>query len=76
MFAGVINTPLNTIKKIFPGVSKLKLMTFSMINFSYQYLPEATAYLEPSRTFNNGDFLRNILFLQNSQENTCAGVSF
>ena len=65
MFAWVINTPLNTIKKFFPDVSKLKLMTFSnfsTINFSYQYLPEATAYLEPSRTFNNEDFLRNIFF--------------
>ena len=25
-----------------------------MINFSYQYLPEAKAYLEPTRTFYNG----------------------
>ena len=27
---------------------------FSMINFSYQYLPEPKAYLEPTRTFDNG----------------------
>ena len=44
MFDLVLNTPLNTIKKIFPGVSKLKLMT---TNFPYQYLPESKAYLEP-----------------------------
>ena len=80
MFDWVLNTPLNTIKKIFPGVSKIKLMTFSIffstINFSCQYLPEAKAYLEPSQTFYNGVFSRNIFFLQNSQENTCAGVSY
>ena len=35
---------------------------FSTINFSYQYLPEAKAYLEPSRTFYNGAFSRNIVF--------------
>ena len=33
-----------------------------MINFSYQYLPEAKVYLEPSRTFYNGALLRNIFF--------------
>ena len=37
---------------------------FSTINFSYQYLPEAKVYLEPSRTFYNEALLRNIyLFL-------------
>ena len=35
---------------------------FSTINFPYQYLPEAKAYLEPSRTFCNGAFSRNIFF--------------
>ena len=30
MFDWVLNTPLNTIKKNFPGVSKIKLMTFSI----------------------------------------------
>ena len=35
---------------------------FSTINFSYQYLPETKAYLEPSRTFYNGAFSRNIFF--------------
>ena len=66
MFDWVLNTPLNTIKKIFPGVSKIKLMTFSIffstINFPCQYLPEAKAYLEPSQTFYNGVFSRNIFF--------------
>ena len=33
---------------------------FSTINFSYQYLPEAKVYLEPSRTFYNEALLRNI----------------
>ena len=68
MFGWVLNTPLNTIKKKISDVSKLKLMTFSIffstINFSYQYLPEAKVYLEPSRTFYNEALLRNIyLFL-------------
>ena len=35
---------------------------FSTINFSCQYLPETKAYLEPSRTFYNGAFSRNIFF--------------
>ena len=35
---------------------------FSTINFSHQYLPETKAYLEPSRTFCNGAFSRNIFF--------------
>ena len=64
MFGWVLNTPLNTIKKKISDVSKLKLMTFSIffstINFSYQYLPEAKVYLEPSRTFYNEALLRNI----------------
>ena len=68
MFGWVLNTPLNTIKKKISDVSKLKLMTFSIffstINFSYQYLPEAKVYLEPSRTFYSEALLRNIcLFL-------------
>ena len=51
MFDWVLNKLLNTITTFFPGFSKLKLMTFSIIfstiNFRYQYLPEAKAYLEP-----------------------------
>ena len=80
MFDGVLNAPLNTITIFFPGVSRLKLMTFSIffstINFPYQYLQEAKAYLEPSWTFCNRAFSWNFLFLQNLQENTCPGVSF
>ena len=66
MFDWVLNTPLNTIAILFPGVSKLKLMSFSIffstINFSCQYLPEAKGYLELSRTFYKGDF-REIFFV-------------
>ena len=54
MFDWVLNTPLNTIANFLLDVSKLKSMTlrnfFSTVNFSYQYPPEAKAYLEPSRT--------------------------
>ena len=50
MFDWVLNTLLNTITIFFSGVSKLKLMAFSIffstINFRYQYLTEAKAYLE------------------------------
>ena len=66
MLDWALNTFLNTIKKIFPGVSKIKLMTFSIffstINFPCQYLPEAKAYLEPSQTFYNAAFSRKIFF--------------
>ena len=52
----------------FPDVSKSKLMTFgknfSMINVSYQYLPDTKAYLDPSRTSTMGILLQNV-FLQN-----------
>ena len=47
-----------------------------MINFSYQYLPEAKAYLEHGGTSTMELFLRKNFFLQNSKENTCARVSF
>ena len=82
MFDWVLNTPLNTIKKFF-WYFQIKVNDFfnffSTISFSYQYLPEAKVYLEPSRKFYNGawEILRNVFFfLQYSQENTCAGVSF
>ena len=52
----------------FPDVSKSKLMTFgknvSMINVSYQYLPDTKAYLDPSGTSTMGILLQNV-FLQN-----------
>ena len=79
MFNWILNTPLNTIINFFPDVSTLKLMTFwfffffSTINFSYQILPEANAYLESSRT-STMEFFRKNSFLQNSRGNTCAGV--
>ena len=81
MFDWVLNRLwILAITIFFPDVSKFQVNTFSIffstINFSYQYLPEAKAYLEPSRTFYNGAFSRNIIFLQNWQENTSAGVSF
>ena len=78
MFDWVLNTPLNTINFFF-WCFQIKVNDFFnfflIVNFSYQYLPEAKAYLEPSPTFSNGALSR-ILFLQNSQENTCAGLSF
>ena len=64
MFDWILNMPLNTTTIFFPDVSELQLMNFwiffSTINFSYQYLPKDKAYLEPSRTFYNGAFSRNI----------------
>ena len=72
MFDWVLNTPLNTINFFFWRF-QIKVNDFfnffSTINFSYQYLPEAKVYLEHSRTL-------YIYFLQISQENTCAGLSF
>ena len=60
MFDWVLNITI-----FFPDVSTLKLITswlfFSTINFFYQYLPEANAYLEPSRT-STMDFFRENLF--------------
>ena len=59
MLDRVLNTPLNTIKKIFlmfPNQSQLLFyFYFSTINFSYQYLTEAKVSLEPSRTFYGGN---------------------
>ena len=46
---------------------------FSTINFSYQILPQANAYLESSRT-STMEFFHKNLSLQDSQGNTCAGV--
>ena len=67
MFDWVLNTPLNTIKKFF-WYFQIKVNDFfnffSTISFSYQYLPEAKVYLEPSRKFYNGawEILRNVFF--------------
>ena len=54
MFDWVLNTPLNTITFFFSCCFQIKVdeflhFFFSMINFSYQYLPEAKGYLERSR---------------------------
>ena len=72
MFDWVLNTPLNTIANFLLDVSKLKSMTFrnffSTVNFSYQYPPEAKAYLEPSRIPAIKLFREFFLFLRNSQE--------
>ena len=50
----------------FADVSKLKLIYFlnffSTINFSYQYLSEAKAYLKPSRTSTMDLFREKIFF--------------
>ena len=77
MFDWVLNTPLNTIT-IFFWRFQIKVNDFfkffSTINFSYQYLPEAKTYLEPSRTSTIQRF--HDFILQNSSENTCAGASF
>ena len=65
MFYWVLNTPVNTIT-IFSWRFQIKVNDvfnfFSTINSPYQYLPEAKAYSEPSRTFYNGAFSRNIVF--------------
>ena len=45
-----------------------------MINFSYQYLPEAKVYLEPSRTFYNGAFSRNIFFAKLTRKQLCRSL--
>ena len=47
---------------------------FSTINFSYQYLSEAKAYLEPSPTFYNGAFSRNIFFPKFIRKHLCWSV--
>ena len=48
---------------------------FSTINFSYQYPPEAKAYLEPSRT-SGMELFRDFFLLENLQEITWARISF
>ena len=72
MFDWVLNAPPNATTIFFPDVSKLKLMTFSIvfstINFSYQYLPQAKAYLEPSRTFYNRVFYAKYFFCKIHKE--------
>ena len=69
MFDWVLNAPLNAMEKIFPGVSKSKLKTFSVffqrLTFPTNTLSEAKAYLEPRQTCYNGAFTQNT-FLQNS----------
>ena len=50
------------------------IFLFSAINFSYQYPSEAKAYLETSRT-SAMELFRESFLLQNSQKNTCAGIS-
>ena len=66
MFDWVLNTPLNTINFFFWRF-QIKVNDFfnffSTINFSYQYLPETKAYLEPSRTFYNGVVFANFFFV-------------
>ena len=49
MLNWILDTPRNTITNFFPDVSKLKLITLWTINFPYQYLGEAKAYLESNR---------------------------
>ena len=78
MFDYVLDTPRYTITIFFSWRFHFKVndfLTFSVINFSYQYLQEAKAYLEPSWTSAMELFHENF-FLPNSQEDTCAGVSF
>ena len=66
MFIWALNTPLNTYyNNFFFWRFHFKvndfLNVFSTINFSYQYLPEAKAYLEPSRT-STMEFFRDFFF--------------
>ena len=77
MFDWILNTPLNIIT-IFFDVSTFKVIDFlnlfSTINFSYQYLNKAKAYLEPSWTSTTELFRENI-FLQNLPESLFNNVT-
>ena len=74
----VLNTPLNSVTTFFTWRFQIKVNYFfnffSMINFSYQYLPEAKVYLEPSRTFCNGAFSRNIFFAKLTRKQLCRSL--
>ena len=74
MFIWALNTPLNTYyNNFFFWRFHFKvndfLNVFSTINFSYQYLPEAKAYLEPSRT-STMEFFRDFFFFCKIQKTT------
>ena len=70
MIDWVLNTPLNTIAIFLPGVFKLKLLTFS--NFFQQFFSRRIQNPVKHSTME----LFKYFFLQNSQENIFAGVSF
>ena len=74
----VLNTPLNSVTTFFTWRFQIKVNYFfnffSMINFSYQYLLEAKVYLEPSRTFYNGAFSRNIFFAKLTRKQLCRSL--
>ena len=74
MFDWILNTLPNTITICFPGVSKLRLMTFSIF---FHRLTFATSTCQRLRHIEDlGAFSQNVFILQNLQESTCAGVSF
>ena len=77
MFDWILNMPLNIIY-IFFNVSTFKvddfLNLFPTINFSYQYLNKAKAYIEPSRTSKTALFRENV-FLQNLPESLFNNVT-
>ena len=80
MFDWVLNTHLNTVTIFFMDVffDHFKVNDFELfltLKIYYQYLQEAKAYLEPSRTYTMELFCEKC-FLQNSQEYTFAKVSF
>ena len=63
----------------FPDVSKLELMTFRIfltIHFSYQRLPEAKAYLEPSRTSAMELFREKKFFFEKISRKSLCGSLF
>ena len=70
MFHWVLNTPLNTITNFFFSRFQIKVNDFfnffSTINFFYQNLSEAKAYLEPSRT-STMELFRNFFFKINQK---------
>ena len=74
MFDWVLNTPLNVITNYFVDVSTFYvndfLNLFSTVNFSYQYLNKAIAYLESSRT-STMQLIRETFFAKCTGKHLC-----
>ena len=70
-----VNTPLNTIRNFFSWRFHIKVNDFfkkffSMINFSYQYLQEAKAYLKPNQTYIM-ELFRNFVYAKFTRKHLC-----